>query len=254
MQLLSIISFVGAVSASAVQISGEVVSENALFGLVERQIRFCSPVRPGPNLCERSCGPGYVQCVRPTRCFNPSEGQVCCSDSTACPAGSYCSDKGCCADGITLEECGASVTLSVIPPPSEPTSAPEPSSEEPAPEPTVSEEPEPEPTSSEEPEPEPTSEEPPVSEEPTEVPEPTISEAPTSDDTIVIPEPTLSEEPTSEPTEAPEPTEDSSSAPIPPASSILPTPTPAPTGAAAMNAGSAGIAVVGGLLVNLLLL
>lgn len=34
-----------------------------------------------------------------------------------CDAGTYCTNKGCCKNGQSLEECGATQTLSVIPPP-----------------------------------------------------------------------------------------------------------------------------------------
>ncbi|KAI9147300.1 hypothetical protein HJFPF1_13339 [Paramyrothecium foliicola] len=234
MQFISIIGLLGTVSASAVQMSGQIVSGNVLGGLVERQLRFCNRVPVGPNLCARSCGAGYVSCIVDTMCYNPSLGQVCCSNSRYCDAGYYCSDAGCCPNELSLEECGATVTLSIIPPPSEPTSAPEPStSDEPAPEP-----------------------EPTTTEEPTDIPEPTTSEEPTD-----VPEPTTSEEPTSSvPTETPEPTEsESTTTDLITTISSLPTSTPAPTAptptaAAAMNVAGAGMAVVGGLVANLLLL
>ena len=39
----------------------------------------CQSVQPGPSLCARACGPGYVQCSAET-CYNPGEGQSCCSN------------------------------------------------------------------------------------------------------------------------------------------------------------------------------
>ncbi|KAM6513838.1 hypothetical protein FALCPG4_015048 [Fusarium falciforme] len=38
-------------------------------------------------------------------------------DSSFCSAGYYCTDAGCCPDEYSVEECGATATLSVIPPP-----------------------------------------------------------------------------------------------------------------------------------------
>src|SRR5436189_6465390 len=36
-----------------------------------------------------------------------------------CPAGSYCTDAGCCPSGVPLSQCGGTVSLSVIPPPAQ---------------------------------------------------------------------------------------------------------------------------------------
>jgi hypothetical protein len=41
-----------------------------------------------------------------------------------CPEGQYCTDNGCCPEGTTLAECGATVSLSVIPPSADTTSVP----------------------------------------------------------------------------------------------------------------------------------
>lgn len=40
-----------------------------------------------------------------------------------CDAGTYCTDSGCCPNGSSLEECGASKSLSVIPPTATPSTS-----------------------------------------------------------------------------------------------------------------------------------
>jgi hypothetical protein len=52
--------------------------------LLTRQIQYCNPVPP-PVTCERSCGPGNIQCVSYPTCFNPSAGETCCSDGSRFP-------------------------------------------------------------------------------------------------------------------------------------------------------------------------
>ena len=46
-------------------------------GLLKRQISYCSGQG---TTCEEQCGPGYETCKGWPYCFNPSEGDVCCSD------------------------------------------------------------------------------------------------------------------------------------------------------------------------------
>jgi hypothetical protein len=108
-----------AVASAAVPDLGRrhTVAYRQLRDIVDRQVRFCELV-PAPATCERSCGPGFIQCALPPYCYNPSIGHTCCSDGTVCLSGSYCSDNGCCPDDISLEECGATVTLSTLLPPS----------------------------------------------------------------------------------------------------------------------------------------
>ncbi|KAI3567770.1 hypothetical protein IWW34DRAFT_641681, partial [Fusarium oxysporum f. sp. albedinis] len=89
--------------------------EGVLEGVAKRQTRTCLEVLDGPNLCERSCGPEFVECIYKDNCYNPGRGYVCCSDGRVCPAGSYCTNVRCCPDGISHEECGATATLSIIP-------------------------------------------------------------------------------------------------------------------------------------------
>ncbi|KAI3573981.1 hypothetical protein IWW34DRAFT_634398 [Fusarium oxysporum f. sp. albedinis] len=83
----------------------------SLGGLVKREA--CTG---GGNTCETACGPGYQMCVYHDTCYNPSAGEVCCSNGEYCPAGFYCTNARCCQDGKSLEECGATATVSIIPP------------------------------------------------------------------------------------------------------------------------------------------
>ncbi|PNP59925.1 hypothetical protein FNYG_14747 [Fusarium nygamai] len=121
MQLLSTLIFVGVASATvprmAVRSPAFIALEGIMEGVTKRQTNNCREVPDGPNFCERSCGPGNVQCISYPHCYNPSNGETCCSDGEYCHAGSYCTNAGCCPDGKSLEECGATATLSTIPPP-----------------------------------------------------------------------------------------------------------------------------------------
>jgi hypothetical protein len=90
MQFFTILGLVGAVSAtSAIQMS-RALNGNPLLAIAERQLTVCRPVTPGPNQCARSCGPGNVQCVTASNCYNPSQGEKCCSNgSTLTPFSSH---------------------------------------------------------------------------------------------------------------------------------------------------------------------
>ncbi|OAQ59685.1 proline-rich antigen 3 [Pochonia chlamydosporia 170] len=133
MQLITILALAGVSSASASLQARSYETFDNLFG---RQTQLCKPVT-APFTCERSCGAGYTECIRFPTCYNPGRGDSCCSNGKYCPKGFYCTDGGCCKDGQTLEECGATVSLSVIPPPSTKTSEPAPPSS--TAEPTTSE-------------------------------------------------------------------------------------------------------------------
>ncbi|CZT48665.1 uncharacterized protein RSE6_09397 [Rhynchosporium secalis] len=113
----------GAVSTVAATISGQRLSKMALDGIFGRQFDTCVPVT-APATCEKSCGPGNIQCISFPTCYNPSAGETCCSDGKYCPSGHYCTDAGCCPSGITLAECGATISLSVIPAPPQTPPAP----------------------------------------------------------------------------------------------------------------------------------
>ncbi|KEZ46939.1 Prp 4 [Scedosporium apiospermum] len=129
MQLLSTLLFAGAASATVPLLAGQRQALFALRSIVERQGDICVPV-PAPATCEKSCGPGNIPCIGFPNCYNPSKGETCCSNGKYCPAGTRCTNAGCCPNELSLEDCGATATLSVIPPPATdtpepPTSAPE---------------------------------------------------------------------------------------------------------------------------------
>ncbi|KAL1858355.1 hypothetical protein VTK73DRAFT_7842 [Phialemonium thermophilum] len=116
MHLLATLAVITAATVSATQIAYRAESVVALDRLMGRQLHICDFVPP-PVTCERSCGPGYVECARPPNCYNPGLGQVCCSNGKYCDAGYVCTDAGCCPEDVPLSRCGATATLSVIPPP-----------------------------------------------------------------------------------------------------------------------------------------
>lgn len=55
--------------------------KNYGLAIERRQDIECSSVEPGPQLCERSCGPSYTACVVYNSCYSPSLGQTCCENS-----------------------------------------------------------------------------------------------------------------------------------------------------------------------------
>jgi len=114
MQILTASLFATAALATSVT-TGQLRSTLALKRIMERQVEFCSPVSV-PS-CSESCGAGYVTCISWPTCYNPGNGETCCSDGSYCPAGSYCTDAGCCPEGTSLEECGATEQLSTVAPP-----------------------------------------------------------------------------------------------------------------------------------------
>lgn len=122
MQILPAIFLLSAVSAVAGDVQGQRLSLMALSTLHGRQTQICKPV-PAPGSCEASCGPGNIPCISFPNCYNPSVGEVCCSDGEFCEAGYYCTNAGCCRNGTPLAQCGATVSLSVIPPPAGTTSS-----------------------------------------------------------------------------------------------------------------------------------
>ncbi|KAI1985831.1 hypothetical protein LOZ51_006179 [Ophidiomyces ophidiicola] len=119
-----------AVASQALEFVAATHESNNNTPLLKRQTQICKAVAP-PVTCERSCGIGYAQCVYPNMCYNPGQGESCCSNGKYCRAGTYCTDTGCCPNSSTLEQCGATRRLSVIPPPqaqvSTPASSPAPS-------------------------------------------------------------------------------------------------------------------------------
>jgi len=115
---LSAALLIGAVSSVGATAAGQRASHRALAELETlfgRQTVYCAPIEP-PYTCERSCGAGYTECIAFPTCYNPGIGEICCSNGDYCDAGTYCTDGGCCDNGLTLEECDATVSLSIIPP------------------------------------------------------------------------------------------------------------------------------------------
>ncbi|WEW61812.1 hypothetical protein PRK78_007308 [Emydomyces testavorans] len=127
---------VGTLAVASQALEAASHDSNGVLDILKRQTTVCKPVPP-PVTCERSCGAGYIQCVYETMCYNPGAGESCCSNGSKsllvmvhtfsssppnmtkteyCPKGTYCTDGGCCPNGKTLEECGATHSLSVIPP------------------------------------------------------------------------------------------------------------------------------------------
>jgi hypothetical protein len=140
MVLFSTLILASAASAS-VLLSGQRISSLAGLGGLERQTESC-PAIPAPYTCEGSCGPGYTECIRFPDCYNPSQGEICCSDGSQsslllpicgihqlssriafCAVGHYCTNVGCCSDINSLANCGAAVSLSTIPPSTSPASS-----------------------------------------------------------------------------------------------------------------------------------
>ncbi|CAI4214127.1 unnamed protein product [Parascedosporium putredinis] len=265
MKLTATLAFAGAATASVPLIAGHREALMALEGVLNRRADICIPV-PEPATCEKSCGPGNIPCIGFPTCYNPSQGESCCSDGTYCPAGTRCTDAGCCPNDRDLADCGASITLSVIPPPatgtpeeptdggSEETSYPEETPTEAPEEPSNPTEPcheeTPTPTTTEVPE------EPCGCEEETPVPPISEGEEPTGEptgpepsDEPTIPEPTVPEPTLPEPT-VPEPTIPEPSIPEPtlPGPSGNSTP-PIPTAAANHHAPMGIMAFFGALLI-----
>lgn len=80
MQLLSALALAGLASAAVPLRAAERRARDALGAVVARQADdVCVPV-PEPATCEKSCGPGYVICVSFPTCYNPGNGESCCSN------------------------------------------------------------------------------------------------------------------------------------------------------------------------------
>ncbi|KAK0794574.1 hypothetical protein LTR02_006835 [Friedmanniomyces endolithicus] len=68
--------------------------------------------------CVSCFGAGSIECVDPSSCYNPTQGETCCSDSSY-----YCADNGCCPNGSSLADCGATATVATVAPPASTSSA-----------------------------------------------------------------------------------------------------------------------------------
>ncbi|KAM5441742.1 hypothetical protein MferCBS31731_003002 [Microsporum ferrugineum] len=56
--------------------------------------------------CADAFGAGYELCADSKVCYNPTEGDLCCSEGYPCPKGSFCLTKGyCCPNGLDPKEC-----------------------------------------------------------------------------------------------------------------------------------------------------
>ncbi|KAG8407196.1 hypothetical protein J3459_010397 [Metarhizium acridum] len=115
MQLLAVLALASVSSASAALQAGSSAALTALRNVCERQMELCKPV-PAPYTCERSCGVGFVECISFPTCYDPGRGDSCCPSGKTCPTGLYCTNAGCCENGQSLEECGDTISLSVLPP------------------------------------------------------------------------------------------------------------------------------------------
>jgi len=76
--------------------------------------RSSSPREPAPHkraaplTCKQIFGVGSIQCGNSTSfCFNPTQGQTCCTDGGFCNAGSICAPVGgyCCPVGMSTSDC-----------------------------------------------------------------------------------------------------------------------------------------------------
>jgi len=72
------------------------------------------------DTCADAFGAGYITCRDATAttnrlCYNPSIGQSCCSNTWACPSGSFClanSNGNCCPNGLDPNTCAAIISSS----------------------------------------------------------------------------------------------------------------------------------------------
>ncbi|OAX77663.1 hypothetical protein ACJ72_08036 [Emergomyces africanus] len=113
MHISSILFIASAASAVVFQPNHRMASM-ALAKLESRQFKMCKPIKR-PYSCEKSCGEGYEACGNFPDCYNPTEGESCCTDGSYCPKGFFCTDSGCCPDGSSLSKCNASVSLTASP-------------------------------------------------------------------------------------------------------------------------------------------
>jgi hypothetical protein len=132
MRCLNVLCFAAmALAGEQAAFHRETQAAMALHHLFGRQIQIC-----GPGIdCADACGPGYIVCIGAPTCYNPSAGETCCSNGDYCPKGQYCTNAGCCLDGMSLEDCGATQTIATVAPPA-PTSqsqSPPPASSAPQP-------------------------------------------------------------------------------------------------------------------------
>lgn len=78
------INTVAAAAAADLQSARHVLAsmpKNYGLAIERRQGTECSRVEPGPDFCERSCGPLFTACVLYDSCYLPSLGQTCCANA-----------------------------------------------------------------------------------------------------------------------------------------------------------------------------
>lgn len=131
MRAVLALTLLGAQSCALAAINLRRMTFLELAGLEERQTitHYCGE----GDTCAEACGAGYETCISYPTCYDAAAGDVCCSDGSKCrfespctddadiaaaycPAGTYCTDVACCDNGVSLEECGASMTLSTVAP------------------------------------------------------------------------------------------------------------------------------------------
>ncbi|KAK2834897.1 hypothetical protein FQN49_006803, partial [Arthroderma sp. PD_2] len=66
--------------------------------------------------CVDAFGPGFELCADSKVCYNPTEGDLCCSEGYPCPKGSFCLTKGyCCPNGLDPKECAKQHNIELPP-------------------------------------------------------------------------------------------------------------------------------------------
>jgi hypothetical protein len=75
---LAFLSAITGFVAAEYQFEAYRVIARDIFGIEKRQIT-CSGFG---NSCADVCGAGYISCITADKCYNPSAGQQCCSDSS----------------------------------------------------------------------------------------------------------------------------------------------------------------------------
>ncbi|EFR05079.1 hypothetical protein MGYG_08088 [Nannizzia gypsea CBS 118893] len=66
--------------------------------------------------CVDAFGAGFELCADSKVCYNPTEGDLCCSEGYPCPRGSFCLTKGyCCPNGLDPKECAKQHNIELPP-------------------------------------------------------------------------------------------------------------------------------------------
>lgn len=82
---LGVVAFAGVTStaSSTGRQHLALVEVSRLFGR-QVSVHSCGELTGVPDAlsCERACGPGFAACVSFTTCYNPTAGEICCSDGS----------------------------------------------------------------------------------------------------------------------------------------------------------------------------